>query len=286
MGKLIKPFLLVSKPFGITSRKFLNEISFLLKEKKLGHSGTLDPIATGLLFVGIGKGTRFIPYLPFEIKEYVIEITFGILTDTLDITGKVLDKKEVPSLNEYKLTKATGGFIGEIMQTPPLFSAKKHKGKELYKYAYSGETEIPIKPSKISIHSIDLLSFSSNKAILRVSCSKGTYMRSLARDIGEALNTYGIISAIARTKIGNFGVSQAATVGRIRNGYFDRGFFDFEEVFASSPKIVLKDEKNFVSGKDFKEGDFFIVELNDRIVGLAKMKNGVLHPEVVIDENS
>lgn len=286
MGKSIKPFLLVSKPFGITSRKFLNEISFLLNEKKLGHSGTLDPIATGLLFVGIGKGTRFIPYLPFETKEYVIEITFGILTDTLDITGKVLDKKEVPILNKDKLVKVTGGFIGEILQTPPLFSAKKHKGKELYKYAYNGETEIPIKPSKISIHSIDLLSFSSNKAILRVSCSKGTYMRSLARDIGEALNTYGIISAIARTKIGNLGVAQAATIGRIKNGYFDRGFFDFEEVFSSSPKIVLKDKKNFVSGKDFKEGDFFIVELHDRIVGLAKMKNGVLHPEVVIDENS
>lgn len=286
MEKLIKPFLLICKPYGVTSRKFLNEISLLLNERKVGHVGTLDPMATGLLFVAIGKGTRFIPYLQLDSKEYVIEISLGTLTDTLDTSGKVIDKKPVPNINAGNLRAVLDSSKGEILQKPPLFSAKKYKGKELYKYAYNGEKEIPLSPSKVIIYGIELLSFSAKKLVLRVSCSKGTYMRSLARDIGENLGTYGIISAIARTKIGSFDISKATTFSSLKRGDFKRGFFDFYDIFPQTPKLIIKDWKSFVNGKDFDKDSFFIVEHNGKVLGIAKLKEGTLHPEVVLDENS
>ncbi len=284
MAKFPKPFLLISKPYGVTSRKFINEIQKEIKAKKIGHTGTLDPMATGLLFVAIDKGTKFIPYLPLDRKEYVIEITFGVLTDSWDITGRIL-KSETCSLEKEEVLSAIEDFRGEILQTPPIFSAKKYKGRESYKYARSGDMEVELEPAKVSIYGIDLILFSKSKAVLKVSCSKGTYMRSLAYNLGLKLGTYGALSAIARTGIGSFSVSSATTITKLKKGDYSKGFYDMKDVLSDIPRIVLKDKKKFITGIDYKDGSIFLMEHEGEIIGISKIKNGVLHPEVVIDEN-
>lgn len=284
MAKFPKPFLLISKPYGVTSRKFINEIQSEIQAKKIGHTGTLDPMATGLLFVAIDKGTKFIPYLPLDKKEYVVEITFGLLTDSWDITGKIL-KSETCSLEKEEVLSAIEDFRGEILQTPPIFSAKKYKGRESYKYAHLGDMEVELKPAKVSIYEIDLILFSENKAVLKVSSSKGTYMRSLAYSLGLKVGTYGTLSAITRTGIGSFNVSNATTITKLKKGDYSRGFYDISDLLSDIPKIVLKDKKKFITGVDYKDGSIFLVEHEGEIIGISKIKKGVLHPEVVIDEN-
>lgn len=285
MEKLPGPFLLVSKPYGITSRQFLNEISAVLGIKKMGHAGTLDPMATGLLLIAFGKGTRFIQFIPAEEKEYVIEVTFGILTDTWDITGKVLRKENV-QVSREQVEKCIESFVGEIEQTPSIYSAKKYKGKELYKYARSGIYDVELKPAKVTIKSINLLGFSNSRISLRVACSKGTYMRSLAYDFGVKLETPATLSAIARTRIGKFEISRATTITRLRAGDFSRGFLTFDEAFAEVHHILLSSREDFTNGRDFREGTVFLVKHSGKTLGIAKLKGGNLHPEVVVDEDN
>ncbi len=283
MEKLTKPFLLISKPYGITSRKFLDAISVPLLKPKIGHTGTLDPIATGLLVVAIGNGTRLIPYLDLDTKEYFIKIKLGIQTDTDDVTGKVIEVSEkIVSIDEIK--HSLEKFQGEIEQYPPIYSAKKIQGKEIYKYARECK-EIPeIKPSKVNIFGIELVSFGGRDIVLRVNCSKGTYMRSIARDLGKDLGTFGTISAIARTKVGKFTINEATTLREISKGNLEKGFLSEEEAI-SLPTLVIADTKSFETGISIKENFFLVKSDEGNFLGIAELKNGEIHPEVVINEN-
>ncbi|MGB9695080.1 MAG: tRNA pseudouridine(55) synthase TruB [Caldisericaceae bacterium] len=302
MEKLTKPFLLISKPRDITSSKLLNEIKSNFGKTKIGHTGTLDPIATGLLVVALGYGTRLIPYLDTNVKEYFIKIVFGMQTDTDDITGNVIQRSS-KKFEPLILQNALSHFIGDIEQYPPSYSAKKVAGKELYKYARLKQDMPQIKPVNVTIFDVETLGFGDNCASLRVVCSKGTYMRSLARDIGTMLGTFGTIAAIARTRVGKFSIKDATTLSNIKNN-LDKGFLSAEEAL-DLPVCTVGSPDGFKNGIDipFEDCPEFanLSELpkaylganrkliarseNGNFLGIASVEGNSLHPEVVVNEN-
>jgi len=202
----------INKPLGLTSFDVVNYIKKSTSIKKVGHAGTLDPMATGVLIVGVGRdSTKKLHFITSEGKEYIADIVLGAETDTLDREGKILkinNKNKRLTLKE--LLEVVKSFEGEIEQFPPLFSAIHYKGKRLYKIAASNSQEKIKIPSRIvNIKKIELISHSLEaplfpKIKIKVTCSKGTYIRSLARDIGDALKTKAFLGSLVRTKVGNY----------------------------------------------------------------------------------
>lgn len=204
----------VLKPTGMSSHDIVNFIRKTLKIKKVGHTGTLDPNAAGVLPVCLGKATRISEYLVDKTKEYRAEITLGYKTDTQDKYGNIICRSN-NTVTEEDIIKAFKDFIGEIEQVPPMFSAVKYKGKKLYELARSG-IEISRKPRKVFIHDIKIINIKNcNKILFDVKCSKGTYIRTLCNDIGEYLNTYGCMSFLLRTRVGNFNINDSFTIEEI-----------------------------------------------------------------------
>ncbi|HNW26313.1 MAG TPA: tRNA pseudouridine(55) synthase TruB [Candidatus Gastranaerophilaceae bacterium] len=208
-------FLNVYKPTGMTSHDVISVLRKISGIKQIGHSGTLDPFAQGVLPIAIGKATRLIEYLNDD-KEYLAEISFGKATDTYDCDGRAISEcnSEI-ALND--LQKALKTFEGEIFQTPPIYSAIKVKGKKLYEYARKGQ-EIEIEPRKVFIERIELKSFDeeSQKAQVLIKCSKGTYIRSIAHDLGQNLKVGAHLSELIRTKAGDFTVDKAIFLDEIK----------------------------------------------------------------------
>lgn len=201
-------FLLIDKPKGITSHGVVERVRRILGIRKVGHSGSLDPHATGLLILGIGRATRFLPFLMDLPKTYLATFRLGILTDTLDITGEILLEREVPPLTREGIEQVLRKFRGEIDQVPPAFSAKKVQGKRLYELAREGVLVSPGK-KRVTIYELEILDFEPTRLFLRTRVSKGTYIRSLARDIAEALGTVGVVEELRRIAIGPFRVEEA-----------------------------------------------------------------------------
>ena len=193
-------FLLIDKPKGVTSANCVYQLRKFLGIKKIGHCGTLDPLATGLLPICIGEATKFSSFTTDLDKTYEVEIKFGIETDTGDIDGEIISKCS-NNFNEIDVKSILKQFKGSQMQTPPMFSALKIKGKPLYSWARKGVFLLR-KERNIAIHQIDLLDFRYDYVRLRVSCTKGTYIRSLAESIGRALNTKAIVFSLRRVGIG------------------------------------------------------------------------------------
>ncbi len=200
--------LLIDKAKGNTSRAEVNFVSKKLNEKKIGHVGTLDPFADGLLIVLVNKATKVSQYFECLDKEYLAKLTLGKKTDTADLDGNVILEKEIPTLTKEKIKEVFQSFIGEQEQIPPMYSAIKVNGKELYKYARNGE-EIERKARKIHIYSLDLISFDNNSITFVARVSKGTYIRTLGEDIAERLNTVGYLSELTRTRVGNLSLDKA-----------------------------------------------------------------------------
>lgn len=201
-----------NKPIGWTSYDVVNWVKHRAAAKKVGHAGTLDPIAEGLLLVGVGrKYTKAMNFLMNQDKEYIFEITFGITTDTYDTEGTVKNTKENFTLSENQLKENLKNFIGEQEQVPPMFSAIKIQGKKLYELARAGQ-EVEREKRKIFIKELELLNFSGNKAVIRMVCSKGTYVRSLCHDLGIVLGTGACMSALKRTRIGEFILDDSAII--------------------------------------------------------------------------
>jgi tRNA pseudouridine55 synthase len=203
----------VIKPPGITSYDVIRRIKKNTEEKKIGHAGTLDPAASGVLLVAIGrKFTRELTTLSQVDKTYLAEITLGIETDSYDLDGKVTSLKMVPLLSEDEVKKVLLTFEGEIEQTPPIYSAKKIKGKKLYEYARKGQS-VDIPSRMVLIHSIKLISSSLESPyptlLIRVTVSKGTYVRSLAYDIGQKLGVGGVLSHLVRESVGTYCIADA-----------------------------------------------------------------------------
>ncbi len=193
-------FLLIDKPKGVTSANCVYQLRKFLGIKKIGHCGTLDPLATGLLPICLGEATKFSSFTTDLDKTYEVEIKFGIETDTGDLDGEIISKCS-NNFNEIDVKSVLRQFTGSQMQTPPMFSALKIKGKPLYSWARKGVFLLR-KERNISIHQIDLLDFGYDYVRLRVSCTKGTYIRSLAESIGRALNTKAIVFSLRRVGIG------------------------------------------------------------------------------------
>ena len=290
MEKYPSLILLVSKPFGITSFKFTEQVKRVMKAKKAGHTGTLDPMATGLMVIALNDATRFIPYLNTDTKEYIIQVRFGIETDTGDISGKVLRKSEnIPSMEE--IHKKISAFIGEVEQVPPVFSAKKVSGTPMYKLARNGE-EVEAKPVKVKIYKIEVKSFKQGSLVLRVLCSKGTYMRALARDLGRALGSAATLSAICRTKVGKFSISNATYISCLKAGK-TKGIVPLKDAL-DFPVLQLRDtlaENSGASGKNvvkaFLNGNSVpmrfvsVTDKNGRFLGVARIKDNAVKPEKV-----
>jgi tRNA pseudouridine55 synthase len=210
-AKELDGVLLVDKPRDFTSHDVVARLRRKLHMKRIGHAGTLDPLATGLLVMLIGKSTRISQYLISQDKVYEGEITLGVTTNSQDADGEVVSTQEVPPLTEAQVRAALAGFLGDQYQTPPMFSAIKKDGVPLYKLARQGE-EIEREPRFIRVMAFELLGFASPKITFRLACTKGTYVRSIAHDLGQKLGCGAHLSALRRTKSGTMDISQAMTL--------------------------------------------------------------------------
>ena len=210
--------LVINKEKGYTSRDVVNVISKLFETKKVGHNGTLDPLATGVLVVCLNKYTKLNELLASNEKEYIAEVTLGIKTDTLDIDGAVLEKKET-YVDKNDLKKTLQKFVGTYEQEVPIYSAVKVNGKKLYEYARSKE-EVILPKKKVMIKKIELLDFKNDKFTFKCLVSKGTYIRSLIRDVLDDLGVIGTMSNLTRTRQGMFDISKAYSLDDIRKGNY------------------------------------------------------------------
>lgn len=201
--------LVMDKPEGFTSFDVVAKLRGILHIKKIGHTGTLDPLATGVLVVCVGRATKLVSKFTAEEKVYEAGILFGEKRDTGDITGKITATSEEP-ITEEQFKVVFPGFTGDIKQIPPMYSAKKVNGKKLYEYAREG-IEIEREPEDIHIYSLELLDFSYPHASIRVHCSKGTYIRTLIEDLAEAAGTFATMESLRRTKNGDFSIDEAVT---------------------------------------------------------------------------
>ncbi|MDC6404525.1 MULTISPECIES: tRNA pseudouridine(55) synthase TruB [Maribacter] len=203
--------LLIDKPLGWSSFQAVNKLKWAIRKKfglkkiKIGHAGTLDPLATGLLIICTGKFTKRIPEYQGQSKEYTGTITLGGTTPSYDLETEIDEKFAIDHITEAQIIKTTSGFIGEIEQAPPVFSAIKKDGKRLYEYAREGK-DVAINKRKVHIHSFEITDVRLPEVDFRISCSKGTYIRSIAHDFGKALGSGGHLSELRRTKIGDFNV--------------------------------------------------------------------------------
>ncbi|MBC7087318.1 MAG: tRNA pseudouridine(55) synthase TruB [Tissierellales bacterium] len=196
------------KPVGITSHDAVNILRRIMNTKKIGHIGTLDPMACGVLPMLVGNATRISEYLIEHDKEYLVELTLGVRTNTFDKEGKPISSSD-KNVSSDEIVNTFNKFVGIIQQTPPMFSSKKVKGKKLYELAREG-IEIERDPSTVEIKKIDIIRIIENKKIVfKVKCSKGTYMRSLCDDIGISLGTFGYMSYLQRVKVGNFNIENS-----------------------------------------------------------------------------
>lgn len=205
---MISGSLLIDKEKGLTSRQEVNNISHLLKEKKAGHIGTLDPFADGLLIVLLGKATKISPFLEGMDKTYMATLKLGSKTDSGDLTGNVIENKDISSLNKEDIENVFKSFLGKQTQIPPMYSALKVNGKALYKYAREGK-EIERKKREITIYELKLLSYENNEITFISKVSKGTYIRTLGEDIAEKLGTVGHLTKLTRLSIGPYSLEQA-----------------------------------------------------------------------------
>ncbi len=207
--------ILVNKPVGITSFKLVYIIKKKLNVKKVGHCGTLDPLASGLMLVLVGKYTKLQEKFMKQDKVYLATIKLGIKTDSGDLDGKIISQSDYSHIKKIDIKKALNSFVGKISQIPPMYSALKVNGKKLYELARKGIT-IERKPREITIYNIDFLDFKKDTFSIRIKCSSGTYIRTLAEDIGKKINTDTVLINLVREEIGNYKISSAVNIDDIK----------------------------------------------------------------------
>lgn len=230
--------LIVNKPQDFTSRDVVNKVGGILKTKKIGHTGTLDPIATGVLVICIGNTTKLCEVLTSEYKEYIATIKLGIKTDTLDTTGEIIERKDF-NITEPQIIEVLSSFLGKSTQVTPIYSAVKVNGKKLYEYAREGQkVELPTR--EINITNIELISFNNDEIVFKTTVSKGTYIRALIDDICKKLNTVGTMSSLIRTKQGNFKIEESYTIEDIEKGNYK--LITIEEALSNLETITIDEE--------------------------------------------
>lgn len=278
--------ILVDKPQDWTSHDVVAKLRGVLHERRIGHSGTLDPLATGLLVVFVGRATRAVEFAEADSKEYLAGLRLGVSTDTQDITGNIVaESAALP--DEAALREALGRFIGDIEQIPPMYSAIKIGGKKLYELARRGES-VERAPRKITVSAIDIAGRDGDDYILNISCSKGTYVRTLCSDIGEALGCGACMSSLRRTRAGVFSVDDAHSLADIeaavREGRLSDIILPVDTLFASFPKLTVSQSaaKRLKNGNIIKisisaeDGEYKVYSDSDEFLLLGRVECGKL----------
>ena len=284
--------IVINKPIGCTSYNIVYGVKKIFKEK-VGHTGTLDPLATGVLPILIGKGTKLSNYLIEHDKEYIATLKLGKKTDTLDAEGEVIEEREVDDniFNKDKIDEVLNKFIGKIEQIPPLYSAIKVNGKKLYEYARNGQN-VEVKPRQVEIYKINLLNIDKEQKEIKfkVNCSKGTYIRTLCLDIAEKLGSIGYMSSLQRTRVGRFKIEDAITIDELEkneqnNEFLNKKLISIEDIFIDKEVINLDDTKSFLNGvkiKIKKEDGIYRIYNNNNFMGTGIIENNLLKRDLVI----
>ncbi len=280
----------VYKPKGFTSHDVVSKIRRIAGMKKVGHTGTLDPLAEGVLPICLGKATRISEYLISADKEYLAEITFGQQTDTMDAEGEVVSECVLPDLTSGDFSLLLQSFTGESKQVPPIYSAIKKDGKPLYKYARSG-IAVDVPERLIFISQISLLSYNQNKARFLVACSKGTYIRSLAADIARKAGSCGYLSFLQRTKSGRYELEKTVTLDQLETEGVEQHLFTIDQSLPDFLRISLNEEEskkaslgNAVIRPEFSEMQHEQVKIvNDKglVIAIGRIAGGSLQPKKV-----
>ncbi len=260
--------IVIRKEKGFTSHDVVAKLRGILHMKKIGHTGTLDPDAEGVLPVALGKATRLVDMITDKEKTYEAVMRLGVVTDTQDMSGTVLSRTTELSVTEEELCTVVSSFVGDYMQVPPMYSALKVNGKKLYELAREGKT-VERKPRPVHFYEIEILDISFPLVRFRVTCSKGTYIRTLCHDIGEKLGCGAAMESLLRTKVGRFTLDDAITLAQteeaVQEGTIESKILGIEEILAEYPRVCCT-----------KEGDRLLANGNPLVQALvdAQEKNG------------
>lgn len=276
---MIDGVLIVDKDRGWTSHDVVSRVRKVLGQRKVGHTGTLDPMATGVLVVCLGRATRIVRFLDDGEKAYTAEIRLGVSTDTFDAEGAVTQIKAVPDFTMEEIETVCGAFRGRIRQVPPMFSAVKVSGRKLYELAREGR-EIPRAPREVIVSELDILSYRTPILRIKVVCSKGTYVRALAHDIGKHLGPGGHLAALRRTRCGRFTEAQSLPMAQVASeaeeGTIRQHILSMEEALGSLLRVRVSGsaEERFrhgawvrrwdIANKDVREADVNVRELEHK----------------------
>ena len=276
--------LLIDKEPDWTSNDVVAKLKGMLRQRRIGHSGTLDPMATGLLVVFVGRATRAVEFAEGHDKRYLASLRLGLVTDTQDITGSVLNRLPV-SVTREQLDSALEAFKGEQEQIPPMYSAIKHKGRPLYEIARKGG-EVERKPRKINVYDIHTAGQDGGDYILDIRCSKGTYVRTLCHDLGRALGCGGCMSSLRRIEAGGFKVEDAYSLGQVQE-YVDRG--EAEKLLLPTDSLFMgfercsvneTEEKRLRCGNDIPtalpDGEYRVYSLTGEFLLIGRAEQGAL----------
>ena len=278
--------LIINKEKGWTSHDVVAKIRKITGEK-VGHTGTLDPLATGVLPLLIGKGTKFSKYLINHDKIYEVELELGKKTDTADSEGKIIDEKDVNE--EYikeNLEKVLQGFVGKQEQIPPMYSAIKKNGKKLYEYARAGE-KVEIEPRRIEIYNMELIKYDDKRVNFKVFCSKGTYIRSLCEDIAEKLNTVGYMKNLNRLQVGKFKIENAIKIDEANMESIKEHLITLEELLKENDSINLNNKKLklFLNGVNLSISNndgLYKIYYDNKFIGTGTVKNSLLKRDIIL----
>ena len=272
---------IIDKPAGWTSQDVVSKLRGVLHTKRIGHGGTLDPMATGVLPVFVGRATRAVEFFEHAEKTYETVLRLGITTDTEDITGSVLQQQEV-TVTEQQFLTVLEQFRGEIQQIPPMYSALKINGQKLCDLARRGK-EVERKPRTIIIHALDCLSFDGQTARLRINCSKGTYIRTLCKDIGEALGCGGCMESLRRVAAGSYIIEEAIPLTELVESTDPESHLrPVDSMFTRHPAITLTEKQALRcrNGNSFSidlpDGTYRAYDLTGEFLMLAKVESGVM----------
>lgn len=251
----------IYKESGYTSFDVVARLRGILKQKKIGHTGTLDPMAEGVLLVCLGKATKLVDLMTAKDKEYRATVLLGIETDTEDITGNVIKKGDYDNVDDETIRQAIKEYIGTYMQIPPMYSAIKKDGRKLYEYAREG-IEIERTPREVTIYSIDNIRINIPEIQFDVRCSKGTYIRSLCRDIGRKIGSYATLKALNRTEVNGYFAEDALTLDEVcclkKKGQLEDKIIAIDEILVKFASAVVKQEskKQLMNGNILKRSAF------------------------------
>jgi tRNA pseudouridine55 synthase len=279
--------IIVDKPEGWTSHDVVAKLRWVLKEKRIGHGGTLDPMATGVLPLFVGRATRAVEFMESADKEYIAGVRFGIITDTQDTTGQVLEEHKA-DIEENDIVQALSGFLGESQQLPPLYSAVKVQGKKLYEYARKGR-EVERSPRSIKITEIEPLGYNDGKDEyrFRIVCSKGTYIRTICHDLGQRLGCGAAMSSLRRTRAGRYDISMAAGLDKIieaaESGGIDKYLRMTDSLFDIYPELTVseEEERRIKNGADIAirnvdNGKYRVYGENSGFIAFSEAQDNVL----------